>query len=242
MAQPSPSNRSRLTAEKPEPSEIVTLVLADAYPILLEGLEQAFKSEPGFRVLACCADGDQVVAAVLRHHPDVLVLDLRIGGKDAMTVVRELAPQNISTRVVLLAEALGPDEMLEATRLGVRGFLLKSMARHLLMQCVRKVHRGQTWLEKVSTSRAVDQLLRHESGYREVAGLLTVRELDILRMAVAGCPNKEIASKLTISEGTVKVHLHHVYEKLGVKGRLELALYARDKGLFFAASPARSHT
>jgi DNA-binding NarL/FixJ family response regulator len=220
----------------------MTLVLADAYPLLLEGLEQAFKSEPGFRVLACCADGDQAVAAVLRHHPNVLVLDLRITGKDAMTVLRELALQNISTRVVLLAEALGPDEILEATRLGVRGFLLKSMARHLLMQCVRKVHRGQTWLEKVSTSRAVDQLLRHEAGFREVAGLLTHRELDILRMAVAGCPNKEIASKLTISEGTVKVHLHHIYEKLGVKGRLELALYARDKNLFFAASPDRSRT
>ena len=129
--------------------------------------------------------------------------------------------------------------MLEAMRLGAKGIVLKTMSRHLLVQCIRKVHRGATWVEKVSMSRAVDQLLRHEAGYRDAAVLLSPRELEVVRMVASGRSNKEIAAKLSVCAGTIKVHLHHVYQKLGVKGRLELTLYARDKGLFSTLFPER---
>lgn len=227
-----------------ERAGVIGLVLAESYPLLLEGMLHAFGSEPGVRVVAACADGEEALRAVRRHHADVLVMDLDIAG-DALHILKQLAGDRPPTRVVLLAGSLDEAVVLEAVRLGVKGIVLKSMARHLLVQCVRKVHAGGIWIEKVSMGRAVDQLLRHEAGYRDAAALLTPRELDVVRMATAGWPNKEIADKLDICEGTVKAHLHHVYEKLGVKGRLELTLYARDKGLFsplFAGMPRKSRT
>jgi two-component system, NarL family, nitrate/nitrite response regulator NarL len=226
-----PDRRLEAVSKPSDRAAIVELVLAETYPILLEGMEHVFKSEPGFRVLASCTNGDETLRAVRRHHPDVLVLDLEIPG-DAMTILRELAADKGTTRVVLLAARLDEHEMLEATRLGVKGILLKSMARHLMIHCVRKVHRGATWLEKAAMARAVEQLLRHEEGYRDVVARLSPRELEIVRMGASGRSNKEIAEQLSIAEGTVKMHFHHIYEKLGFKSRLELTLYARDKGLF----------
>jgi two-component system nitrate/nitrite response regulator NarL len=215
-------------------SGIIELVLAESYPIMLEGMDHMFRSEPGFRVLACCKDGDEALRAVWRHRPDVLVLDLRIPGKSALEVLDKVAAGLEHTRVVLLAEGLAEDEMLEATRHGARGIVLKSMPSHLVVQCVRKVHQGTTWLERASVGRAVDMLLKQDASHRETAERLTLRELEILRMVVRGQSNKEIADKLAISQATVKAHLHHVYEKLGVKGRLELLFYARDKGLLWS--------
>jgi DNA-binding NarL/FixJ family response regulator len=223
---------------------MIGLVLAESYPLLLEGMQHAFMSEAGIRVVAACSDGEEALRAVKRHQADVLVLDLDISG-NAMELLRQLAGARLPVRVVLLAGRLEEAVMLEAMRLGVKGIILKNMTRHLLVQCVRKVHRGGIWVEKVSMGRAFDRFLRHEAEYRDAAALLTPREIDVVRMVTSGWPNKEIADKLAISEGTVKAHLHHVYDKIGVKGRLELAMYARDKGLFsplFPGAPRRSHT
>src|SRR5207247_10405599 len=137
--------------------------------------QHASTSVRGSRVRASCTTGAEALRAVRRHHPDVLVLDVEIPG-NAMTILQELAADQLTTRVVLLAAHLSEHEMLEATRLGVKGILLKSMARHLLIHCVRKVHRGATWLEKGSTTRAVEQLLRNEAGYRDVVARLSRRE------------------------------------------------------------------
>lgn len=228
---PDAGRRLEALSQTSQRSDIVGLVLAESYPILLDGMDRVFASDPKFKVLACCRNGDEALRAVLRHHPNVLVLDLRIPGKCAMAVLREIAAQAVPTRVVLVTENLDVNEMLEATRLGARGIVLKSMPSHLLLQCVRKVHGGATWLEKTSVAQAIDLLLRPDAGSCEAAERLTLRELQVLRMVAQGRSNKEIAGTLAIGEGTVKAHLHHVYEKLDVKGRLELILYARSKGL-----------
>ena len=214
-----------------EHHEIIRLVLAESYPVLLDGMDRLFRSEPRFSVLACCATGDEALAAVRRHRPNVLVLDFYISGKSALEVLREVVLEPAAPRVILYAESLREDEMLEATRQGARGLILKSMTGHLLVQCVRKVHRGGTWIEKVSMGRIFDRLMRSNAGDGETAERLTLRELEVLRMVARGQSNKEIADSLSVCEGTIKSHLHHVYEKLGVKGRLELALYARDRGM-----------
>lgn len=216
----------------------IGLVLAESYPLLLDGMDRLFRSEPGFHVLACCKDGDEALRAVRNHRPDVLVLDLRLNGKGALTLLREVPDAYEMTRVVLLADTLGEDEMLQATHLGARGIVLKSMASRLLVECVRKVHRGDVWIEKVSIRRAMHQLLRPEPEIGD-ADRLTHRELEVLRMAACGYTNKQIADKLSVCVGTVKAHVHHVYEKLGVRGRLELLLYARDRGLIQAVPSDR---
>ena len=101
----------------------------------------------------------------------------------------------------------------------------------MLVQCVRKVHQGEQWLDNRSVVRALEKVARREAGVARLAGLVTPRELQIVRMIASGLRNKEIAARLSISEGTVKIHLHNIYEKLAVDGRLELLVYARQHGL-----------
>jgi two-component system, NarL family, nitrate/nitrite response regulator NarL len=210
-----------------EKSGDIGLVVAEGYPILLEGLEHVFRSEAGFHVLSSCGDGPAAVRAVSRHRPDILVLDLEIPG-GALETLREMSGAQLPTRVVLYAGKVDVGVLVDAMRLGTKGIVLKSMTRHHLVQCVRKVHRGATWIERMSAQQAVGQFLRTGQGGGR-AGMLSARQHDIVRMVLAGRSNKEIADKLAISEGTVKAHLHQIYEKLEVRGRLELALYARDR-------------
>ena len=209
----------------------ITLVLADDHPLVLDGLVSLFDREEGLKVVARCRDGEETLRAVKVHRPDVLVLDLQMPGKDGLDVLREITKEKLPTRVLILTAGLNEDEVLEATRLGARGVVLKEMAPQLLVQAVRKVAAGEQWLEKRSFGKALEKMLRREAGARQVAGVLTPREIEIVRMVASGLRNQQIADKLHISEGTVKIHLHNIYEKLEVDGRVALTLYARDKGL-----------
>ena len=209
----------------------VSLVLADDHPIVLDGLEQLFRAQKDFTVLARCQDGTETLRAVRQHRPDVLLLDIRMPGPDGLQVLRELQGDGLPTRVVLLTAALEEDDVLQAVRLGVKGVVLKEMAPQMLVECVRKVAAGEQWIERRSLTLALDKMLRREAGFREVSSVLTPREIEIVRLAAQGLRNQAIADRLHISEGTVKVHLHNVYEKLGVDGRVALTVYAREKGL-----------
>jgi DNA-binding NarL/FixJ family response regulator len=209
----------------------IRLVVADDHPLILEALQQLFGLEDDFELLSCCRTGTETLQAVKDSQPDVLILDIRMPGQDGLAVLRALREEHTSTRVVLLTAALEEHEVLEAIRLGAQGVVLKEMASHLLVQCVRKVHAGGQWVERHSVSRALETMLRHQDGLRDVTGLLTPRELEIVRLAAQGFRNKRIAETLSISLGTVKLHLHHVFKKLPIDSRLALTLYARDKGL-----------
>jgi DNA-binding NarL/FixJ family response regulator len=209
----------------------ITLVLADDHPIFLSGLEEIFRLEPDFQVLTRCLEGQAALGAVRQLKPDVLILDLRMPKMDGLGVLREMQKEKLSTRVVVLTAAPDEDEVLEAIRLGVYGVVLKEMAPRLLVQCIRKVAAGEQWLEKRSVSLALEKLLKREAATRQIARILTPREIEIVRMVADGLRNKVIAERLYLSEGTVKVHLHHIYEKLKVNSRLQLARYARDEGL-----------
>ncbi len=209
----------------------IRLVLADDHPIVLDGLETLFRLEPDFEVAARCVNGDETVVAVRRHRPDVLILDIHMPRKDGLAVLRDLQSDKLPTKVVLLAAVLEEEEVLEAMRLGVRGMVLKELAPQMVVQCVRKVHAGEQWIEKHAVTRMVDSLLRREAGEREAANVLTPREIEMVGMVARGLRNKEMSKRLAISEGTVKIHLHHIYRKLKVENRVELILYAQSKRL-----------
>src|SRR5262245_388936 len=209
----------------------IRLVVADDHPVLLRGLQALCGAEPALEVIAASRSGEEAVVAVRKHHPDILVLDIRMPGLDGLATLRALHDEDLAPRVVLLTADIAEDETLEAVRLGVKGIVLKEMAPHLLLQCIRKVHAGGQWLEKEAVGRALGALLKREAGHREVAGILTPRELQIVRMTATGLRNAQIGAQLSVSEGTVKTHLHHIYEKLGVDSRFGLILFAREKGL-----------
>ena len=167
---------------------------------------------------------------VRQHSPDVLILDLRMPGKDGIAVLGELKRHPSLTKVVVLT-ATDNDDVLLAIRLGARGVVLKDMASRLLLECVRIVHSGGTWLEKSVAARAVDRLLQRENGIRSIAKTLTPREVEVARMFADGMQSKHVADKLSISEGTAKLHLHHIYTKLNLRGRVELVRYMQRHGL-----------
>ncbi len=209
----------------------IRVVVADNHPVVLRGLENLLAAEGDFKVVAQCKNAEETLQAVRAYRPDVLVLDVRMPGKDGLAVVRELKAEKISTRVVLLVAELNDEELLEATRLGVNGVVLKEMDLRLLVQCIRKVHAGEPWIERSSAARVFDKLLRREAGMREMAQLLTPREIEIVRMVGSGLRNRTIADTIHIGEGTVKTHLHNVFEKLRLGSRAELIGYCNEKGI-----------
>ena len=209
----------------------ISIVVADDHPIVLDGLEQLFRLEGDMVLTARCRNGGEALDAVRAHRPDVLVLDIRMPGLDGLSVLRTLREEGLPSRVVLLTVSLDEDQLVEAVRLGVSGVVLKEMAPQILVRAVREVHAGGQFLESGVVGRALRKMIEREAQAKEASSVLTARELEIVRMVAAGLRNRAIGDKLFISEGTVKIHLHHIYEKLGVSGRLELALYARNKGL-----------
>jgi DNA-binding NarL/FixJ family response regulator len=209
----------------------IRVIIADDHPLVLTGLESLLGADHGFEVLARCSTGAEVIAAVRRQRPDILLLDLHLPDIDGLAVLRELRPFDPALRAVLLTAHITEDQFIESLRLGVRGVVLKEMATKLLVECLRRVHAGAQWLEKDAASRAMAKLIRREAQAREVAATLSAREIEVARLAATGCRNKEIADKLFIAEGTVKIHLHNIYEKVKVSRRAELIRYAHEHGL-----------
>ena len=208
----------------------IQLVLADDHPIVLHGLQQLFERQRGFDVIGCCRSGADALE-ILRTRPvDVLVLDLRMPGLSGLDVLRAVSDEKIGCRVVLLTAALRDADVTEVVQLGAKGVVLKESPPEALVECVRRVHRGQEWIDRGTVARVMDRQ-RAAPRNGDAASPLTPRELEIVRMVARGLRNRDIGHRLSISEGTVKIHLHNVYEKLGVDGRLELLLYAQEKGL-----------
>jgi len=206
------------------------IALADDHPIVLDGLAQLFGLEEDFVVVARCRNGEETLRALRGDRIDVLVLDLRMPGNDGLAILTTLRAEGIPARVLILTAAIDDDQLARALHLGVSGVVLKETAPRLLVQAVRAVHAGGIWLDE-SFGRSLDQLLRRGAAARDEAVNLTKRELEIVRMAESGLRNRSIAEQLRISEATVKIHFHNIYQKLKVNGRLELAAYARRHGL-----------
>jgi len=208
----------------------IRLVLADDHPIVLEGLVGVLSHEPDLQIVATARDGEEALAAVRKHRPDVLVLDIRMPRKDGLAVIRDMAQEKLPARIVVLTAA-EQEEVFDALRMGVRGVVLKDMAAKSLVRCIREVHAGRRWLERGYATHAVEKLLQRETAAKDLADTLTPRELEVARMTARGLRNKVIAQKLAISEGTAKLHLHHVYHKLDIEGRVALAQYLQRRGL-----------
>jgi len=205
----------------------ISLVLLDDHPIMLNALEQLLGSEPDFEVLATCGTAADGLDAVKTFRPDVLVLDLKLPGQDGLDVLRRLDP-NERPSVVVLTASHDENDLLDAARLGARGIVLKAMAPRVLEECIRTVHQGSCSLnvDGVDFSKRVEE---RQSVENELAELLTPRELEIVRLVAARFDNQEIAERLSISVGTVKIHLHHIYDKLRLEGRRGLQLFLRTR-------------
>lgn len=209
----------------------VTLVAADPHPLSLLGLDQLLKSEQGLTLLATCGTAAEAMQEVRRHQPDLLVIDINLPDRNGLELINELKNSSLEVKVVVLTATMDEEQTIDALRFGVKGVVLKDMPSHLLVQCLQKVAAGGLWMEKESIGQAFEKMLHREAGMRRLATILTPRETEVMRCVATGSSNQQIAEKLIVSEGTVKIHVHNIYRKLGINNRVDLTLYAQKRGL-----------
>lgn len=207
----------------------VRIVLADDHAIVRDGLRKVLELESGLSVVGEAADGEEAIQRTRQLKPDILLLDLAMPRLDGLGVLKELAGTVPGLRIVLLTAAIDRQETVEALRLGARGVVLKESATQMLYKCIRAVMSGVLWVGHDTLDDLLASLrLPDQKAARAVspAATLTPRELQVVAAIVEGATNKDIGSQFGLSEQTVKNHVSHIFDKLGVSNRLELGLYA----------------
>ena len=202
----------------------IRVVVVDDHPITLTGLQSLLSRERDITVMAGCGDGAEAVRAVRSHEPDVLVADQDMPVIDGVSILKQLRSAGDATPVVLLATA-NDHKLAEALRFDVEGIVFKHSDPKHLIGCLREVHAGRRWLDSSLGS------FNHMPLPGSVPDTLTPRQIEVARAAVSGLSNKELAQRLGVSEGTIKNHLHAIYERLQLDGRLALLLYLKEKAL-----------
>ena len=206
------------------------VVIADVQPLILEGLAQILRGV-GAAAVQRCHSGEDLLATIVSGQPDLVIMDVRLGEPDGLAVLRELKGRGLQIPVILMTGPLPDSAVLEAVQLGIRGLVPKDAPLAAVETCVRTVLAGGTCLDQDQVGHAMSALLAREAALRELSGRLTAREMQVLQMVVAGTRPRDAAGKLCVSEGTLKVHLHHIYQKLNIGSRDRLIAYARERGL-----------
>ncbi len=234
------------TPDIQEKKKMVRIVIADDHPIVRDGLKKLLLLEDDFEIVGEARDGREVLAKVQEVDPDVLLLDLRMPNLDGLAALQALQQTNKRTRVILLTGSEDKNEFVQAMRLGCSGIVLKHTASELIVKSIRKVNSGLVWLDSHTTAAVMRQFSTNLDGSSSSQGSggkgrerspLTTREREIVALVAQGYKNKGMAEKMSISEQTVKNHIHNIYHKLGVSDRLALALYAIDNGLHLTSDP-----
>lgn len=215
------------------------VVIVDDHTLFREGLRTILEMEDGIEVVADAESAEDIVELVWQTRPDVLLLDIRMpqgSGLDAVPAVLRISP---GTQVLVLTACDEKEEHVRAFKLGAKGVILKDSARQTLMQAIHTVRMGQVWVDPRMTGALVEELSHMGSEPGGLAGRdengLTERELEIVRLVASGFKNKEVGAQLTISERTVKTHLTNIFQKLAVRDRVGLVMYALRHGLTRAA-------
>ncbi len=230
--------REETAADEASSGKPIRIVIADDHPIFRDGLKQLLALEKDFEVVGEAGDGDEVLPAVEKHHPDILLLDLKMPGTHGLSILQKMQTAQSPTKVIVLTASEDKNEFVQAMKLGTCGIVLKQSATELLFKSIRKVYEGEIWLDSHTTAAVIRQFASGEepspspaNGRARERLPLSQREREIVTLVAQGFKNKEMAEKMFISEQTVKNHLHNIFDKLGVSDRLELALYAIHRKL-----------
>jgi two-component system, NarL family, nitrate/nitrite response regulator NarL len=204
----------------------VSIVVADDHPVVLGGLIALLKKDKIFRLAASCANGPEAIDAIRTLRPELALLDVSMPGLNGLQVLETLIAENLPTRVCLLAASLTDREIVAAATKGASGIILKEAAPDTLVTCLRAIAAGQKWLPADLVDGAVERLREHDAQIAKVSDALSPREIEIMLWVAEGLSNKEVGRQLDISEGTVKMHLHSIYQKIHVNNRTSLANFA----------------
>jgi two-component system nitrate/nitrite response regulator NarL len=204
----------------------ITIVIADDHPVVLHGAAELLRSTSGMKVLATCGNGRAALEAIRKWQPSIALLDMSMPGLSAIEMLSGIAADAYQTKVVFLTAAASDEELLAAIAGGAKGIVLKNSALKDLVRCIRAVASGGDWLpsdligaaSEPGNGRCLMSLMHVQS--------LTTREREVILLIAEGLVNKDVARRLGVSEGTVKVHLHNIFQKTGVNNRTALAALA----------------
>jgi two-component system nitrate/nitrite response regulator NarL len=202
------------------------ILIADDHPLMLSGLEAVLRDTP-YQVVGKARDGIELLNLLPTSRPDILIVDINMPGRSGIEVLRTLRSKGDRRPVILLTADLHDDALADALDLDVNGIILKEGAETLLITCLDQVARGGRWIDGGIVQRALD-IARKGAVDRGPLAQLTVRERAIAQLVGQGLRNREIGEELGLTEGTVKVALHRIYEKLSIESRVDLAMLARD--------------
>lgn len=222
----------------------VRVLLVDDDPLVCVGLELMLSAAPGIAVVGSVGDGDQVVAAVHQHYPDVVLMDVRMPRVDGISATRELLARPRPPRVLVLTTFAEDAAVTRAVEAGASGFLLKTADPSDIIEAVRQVAKGEGALSPASVPEvfrhiAADPVVtRRREAAARLAGL-TDREREIVVRVARGWSNADVARDLFVSEATVKSHLGAVLSRVGCSGRVEVAVLAERAGWLQETVPAQ---
>jgi two-component system nitrate/nitrite response regulator NarL len=223
----------------------IRIALADDHPIFRDGLCRLLSLEEDFVVVAQVNDGLQVLEVLTQYEPDILLLDLNMPGLGGLATLQRVQAANTKTRVILLTASDNQSDFVDALKLGSCGIVQKQTATELLVDSIRRVHAGELWMDSRTTTAVVQRFVSPgdlpspaipATPEDQNRSPLSPREREIVKLTAQGFKNSDMAAKLSLSEQTVKNHLHNIFEKLGISDRLELALHAVERGLVGASS------
>jgi len=203
-------------------SQPLRILLVDDHALLRAGLASVISAQPGFVVCGEATNGEEAVLRFEELRPDVTLMDLQMPALDGVGAITKIRARHPDACILVLTTFDTDDDIERALRAGARGYLLKDAAVDELTSAIREVHEGRTRVAPAVAAKLADRMTQVQ---------LTMRELAVLRLLADGKTNKEIGAALSIAEGTVKVHLTHLFEKLGVSNRTEAMAAAARRGL-----------
>ncbi len=208
----------------------VRVLIADDNALFRLGLARLLKDDRRLEVVADAADGQEAVEKASLHHPDVILMDARMPKMDGIEAMQRVNAEQPEVKVLVLSSFENDGDVLNAMRRGAGGYVLKDSLPAAIINSILAVDAG----ERVLSEKVADRMIEIASGARamdENTDGMTSREIEVLKLMSTGLANKQIAYRLKISEKTVRNHISHIYEKIGVGDRAQAALYAVRKGL-----------
>ena len=203
-----------------------SVVIADRHPIVLQGLASVLAAQSDFEVVACCGDGPNCIETIRSLAPDIAVLDISMPDLTGLEILAIARSESLFTRLVFSSASIEDRELVMSAAAGAYGVILKDVAPEILVQSLRQVAAGQRLLSLPLSAPAVTWAQRNVAIAENVLTVLTDRERQITSLVSEGLSNKEIGRRLNIADGTIKVHLHHIYQKLEISNRVVLAALA----------------
>ena len=211
-------------------ADSIRILIADDHPIVRQGLATVLDQEKDLKVVGQASNGVEAVSEAMRLHPDVILMDLQMPVMDGVEAIQQIKQEDPDVGIIILTTYDTDENIFRGVEAGAKAYLLKDSPPQEVLKAIRAVRQGESLIQPSVASRLLDRFSQLSRASATEGGLSS-REVEVLQLTARGIVNKEIAAQLFIGESTVKTHLIHIYNKLGVRGRTEAVAEATRRGI-----------